>query len=285
MAIVGLEKLYYATVIKDDENELVYGTPKYLAGVREIGASPSVNTEKLYAENKLWEQDSAIESVDVTIDLADLTNAESANLLGHKLAETGGVIGSEDDIAPYIALLYKANKSNGASRFQVLYKGKFELPNDDAKGKEGQTSFQTPQMTATFQPTRNSGVWKYQVDSDDADVSETIEEDFFKEVIIAKEKAIELAPSLSATASKGTTSGTTKIKATKGGGNSLATVIQASAVATPNVGEVISSATAYVSEDELEVEANDHVGVYELDAESKVVKFVSIKITALEIAE
>lgn len=190
MAMVGLEKLYYAVITKDDEDTLTYDTPKYLAGVREIGVSPSVTTDKLYAENKIWEQSQAIESVEVNIDLADLTNAERNVLLGHKLAEGGGIIGGENDIAPYVALLYKANKSNGKARFQVLYKGKFELPSDDVKGKEGKTDFQTPAMKATFQPTRNNGYWKYQVDTDDADAPLTLEKDFFTAVIVPVEKVV-----------------------------------------------------------------------------------------------
>lgn len=190
MAMVGLEKLYYAVVKQDDDEGLIYETPKYLAGVKEIGATPSINTDKLYAENKIWEQSQAIESVDVEIDLADLTNGERNVLLGHKLAEGGGVIGGENDIAPYVALLYKANKSNGENRFQVLYKGKFELPSDNVKGKEGKTDFQTPKMKATFQPTRNNGYWKYQVDSDDEGVTPTVEKDFFTAVVVPTEKTV-----------------------------------------------------------------------------------------------
>lgn len=283
MAIVGLEKLYYAKITKDDEKELIYDTPEYLAGVREIGVTPSINTEKLYAENKLWEQDSAIEAIDVTIDLADLSNKQSSILLGHQVAEGGGIIATEDDIAPYVALLYKANKSDGSARYQILYKGKFELPSDDAKGKEGQTNFQTPQMKATFQPTRNNGAWKYQVDSNDEGISPTIETDFFTEVVIAKAKIEIEAPSLVNTVAKGSASGTTKITATKGVGNSLGTVVQATPVAKPNVGDLISNATAYTTGDDLAVTVGQFVGLYELDVDNKVVKFANIEIKTADV--
>lgn len=285
MALVGVEKLYYAIVKEDNMDELIYETPQYLAGVREIGVVPSVTTDKLYAENKIWEQSSAIESVDVDIDLADLTNNESAILLGQKLAEDGGVIGGENDIAPYVALLYKANKSNGQNRFQILYKGKFELPQDSVKTKEGKTDFQTPKMKATFQPTRNNGYWKYQVDSDDEGVSPTIEKDFFTNVMIPKIKVLVPAPEISGhTIAKGTTVGTTKITYSKGLDNTLATVVQATKVATPNVGDKPVGTTVYTSGTELEVIDGNHVGLFELDSEGKVVKFVNITITSANIA-
>lgn len=189
MALIGLEKLYYAILTKDDKTSLTYETPVYLPGVKEIKASPKVATEPLYAENILWEQDTSLSEVEVSINLADLTNKERAILLGHTAAAEGGIFAKENDTAPYIALLYKANKSNAQARYQILYKGKFELPEDNSKGKEGKTEFQTPEMKGIFQPTQNNGMWKYQVDTDDENCPETIETDFFSNVIIPNKKA------------------------------------------------------------------------------------------------
>lgn len=188
MAVVGLEKLYYAKITKDDATGLTFETPVYLPGIKEIKISPKVSTEKMYAENKLWEQSTSLDDVEVSINIADLSNAQASELLGHTLATEGGIFAKSDDIAPYIALLYKANKSNGKARYGVLYKGKMELPDDNAKGKEGKTDFQTPEMKATFQPLQNNGLWKYQVDSDDPSCPATIETDFFTSVIIPTKK-------------------------------------------------------------------------------------------------
>lgn len=190
MALVGLEKLYYAKIVKDDATGVEFDTPKYLAGVKEIGIAPKVTTEKLYAENKLWDQSTSLEDIEVTVSLADLTNAELADLLGHKLATEGGVIANNDDIAPYIALLYVANKSNGKKRYGILYKGKMNLPEDSAKGREGKTEFKTPELKATFQPLQSNGNWKYQVDTDDPDCPVDIDNTFFTDVIVATEKVV-----------------------------------------------------------------------------------------------
>lgn len=188
--ITGLEKLYYSKITKDDNTGLTYGTPIYLAGVKEIKVTPKVSTEKLYAENKLWDQATTLEDVEVTINLADLTNEQSADLLGQTLAEEGGVFASDDDLAPYIALLYIANKRNGKLRYGIIYKGKMELPDDSAKGQEGKTEFQTPEMKATFQSTIYNGMWKYQVDSDDANCPSDISTTFFNSVIVPTKKKV-----------------------------------------------------------------------------------------------
>lgn len=183
MPIIGLEKLYYAKLTKDDSTGLTYSTPVYLAGVKEIKVSPKMSTEKLYAENRIWEQDTTLDQIDVSISLADLTNEERVDLLGFTTATEGGVFATGDGLLPYVALLYKANKTNGKARYQVLYKGKFELPEDGAKGKEGKTEFQTQDLTGVFQTTQNNNQWKYQVDSDDTDCPADIETTFFTSVI------------------------------------------------------------------------------------------------------
>lgn len=190
MAIIGLEKLYYAKLIKDDELGTEHDIPEYLAGVKEIKVTPKTSTEKLYAENQIWDQDTALDEIEVSINIADLTNEERAKLLGHTLATEGGVFAKEDDVAPYIALLYKANKRNHKARYQVLYKGKFELPEDSSKGKEGKTEYQTPQLKGIFQPLKFNKMWKWQVDEDDADCPADIGKQFFEKVTIPTKKIV-----------------------------------------------------------------------------------------------
>jgi phi13 family phage major tail protein len=109
MPIVGVEKLYFALIADDDATSLTYETPEYLPGVKEIGIKPKQNTEKLYAENKLWDQATVFDSAEVEVNLADLTSAQKAKILGQTVAIEGGVYASDTDQAPYTAILYKAN--------------------------------------------------------------------------------------------------------------------------------------------------------------------------------
>lgn len=184
MALVGIEKLYYAPITADTESELTFETPVYLAGVKEINIKPKQNTEKNYAENKLWDQETVLEEVEVEINITDLTSEQLSKLLGHTLASEGGVYAKSDDSAPYVAILYKANKSNKKMRYGVLYKGKFTLPEDSAKGQEEKVEYQNPSISAIFQPTKNNGMWKYQVDTDDANCPADIDSTWFTAVKI-----------------------------------------------------------------------------------------------------
>ncbi|WIV10543.1 major tail protein [Proteiniborus sp. MB09-C3] len=190
MPVVGLEKLYVAKITKDDNTGAEYDIPKYLAGVKEIGINPKANTENFYAENKVWDSETTLEDIEVTVNITDLTDEDEALLLGHKLATEGGIIRSEDDIAPEVALLFKANKSKGATRYTVLYRGKFRIGEEGAKGKEGNTSFQTKTLNATFAPLKFNGMWSYKVDSDSTDTPVDLDTTFFESVIMPTEKVV-----------------------------------------------------------------------------------------------
>lgn len=184
--VTGIEKLYWAKLLTDSVSAIKYLTPVYLPGVKEFDMKPKANTEKQYAENKLWDQASALDSVDVDITLASIENDKRALMLGQSIAAEGGVYAAQEDEAPYGALLYKATIRGGGYRYGVLYKGAFTLPDDSIKGQEGKPQFIEPKMSATFQPTvyqvagqegKKKSPWEWHVDTTDpncpADIGDT----------------------------------------------------------------------------------------------------------------
>lgn len=181
--VVGLEKLYVAKILSDAE-ATTFDAPKYLAGVKEIGIKPKVNSDEFYAENQLWLSETTLANIDVEVDITDLTAEDEAMLLGHKLATEGGIIKSADDVAPEVAILFKANKGKGGVRYIVLYKGTFSPSDESYKGKEGKANFQAKKLKATFAPLHSNSMWSYKVDGEQG----MSDEKFFKSVIIPTEK-------------------------------------------------------------------------------------------------
>jgi phi13 family phage major tail protein len=190
--VTGIEKVYIAVNTRDDASTLTYGVPVYYEGIKELGIKPKTNNVKLYAENKLWDQSNSFDSADVDIILASLSSLQRATLLGQTIAAIGGVYATDDDSAPYVAILYKAN-IRGGFRYGVLYKGMFALPEDTAKGQEGKLEFQTPKISAVFQSTvyeitgqdgNKKGVWEYHVDTIDPNCPVDIEANWFTSVTV-----------------------------------------------------------------------------------------------------
>lgn len=189
MALVNIDKLYLAIIDKDEigAGNLVFQTPEYIPGVQQFGAKLKVDTGTLYEEGKLTEQNSIITSIDITIDLGHLSNTQYAKYLGHHVSAQGGVYANEDDAAPYIALLYEYTKSNNKKGWKIYYKGQLTEPDDSVKQKEGKVNYQNHGVTATFQPLKNNGMWKYTIEEDDPNCPDNIADTFFTNVIIPTE--------------------------------------------------------------------------------------------------
>jgi len=184
IAKVNIDRLYLAKVTQDDELGLVFATPEYIPGVRQIDAKSKTNQDKLYAEGVIWEQENTLEEITIDIDLAELSNAQYASYLGHQVATVGGVYAGKTDQAPYVAVLFVATKSNGKKAYRVYYKGKFTEPDESAKGKEGKTDYQTHKVSSIFQHLKNNGMGFYKVDEDDPNCPANIATTFFASVIV-----------------------------------------------------------------------------------------------------
>lgn len=183
----GVEKAYYA-ILQSEDTTATYDAVTYLPGLREITVSPKEERSSLYAENRLWDTESSLGEIEVSLDLTDIPPEHYTKLLGKKLAEGGGVIDSVDDSAPYIALMVEKTLSGGVKEYLTLYKGKLGIPEDKAKTKEGKTDYQTKSVSGVFMPL-DTGLWKYSVRSDDAGFDKvTWDTKWGKQVVIPTEK-------------------------------------------------------------------------------------------------
>lgn len=163
---VGLKDLHFAILVEDDSTGTAYETPERIAGAINAKINPKSNTETLYADDGPSETATALGEIEVEIEVKDLPLAVQAKLFGHKL-ENGVLIKSADDTAPYVALGFRSKKSNGKYRFVWLYKGKFELPEQDYQTGEDKPKFQTPKAKATFIKRDSDGRWQAIGDEDE----------------------------------------------------------------------------------------------------------------------
>ncbi|MBN6186403.1 phage tail protein [Aneurinibacillus sp. BA2021] len=176
---VGLKDLHYALLTKDDSTGVTYGAPTKIAGAITAKISPKSNTETLYADDGPSETATALGEIEVEIEVKDLPLAVQAALFGHTL-ENGILTKNAGDTAPYVAIGFRSKKSNGKYRFVWLYKGKFELPEQEYKTAEDKPSFQTPKAKGTF--IKREFDDNYQVIGDEDETGFTAGADWFKKV-------------------------------------------------------------------------------------------------------
>lgn len=162
MAQIGLTNLWYGLLAEAED-----GTPSY-AGAKSFGKAVSAkvdvstNDATLYADDVLVESDKSFQNAKVTLGVADDDMTIFAEILGHKVAESGGeMVRSADDAAPWVGLGRVVTKMVGGKyvyKGEFLYKVRFAEPSQEDKTKGDSVDFSTPEIEGTAATLAN-GQW------------------------------------------------------------------------------------------------------------------------------
>lgn len=182
MATVGLKDIYFAPIIEDTEEGTTYDTPFRVGKGITANIQPQYNTADLRADDGVAETTESRGITTVTLNTDDLTSTVESKLLGKKINSDGVLIDSEDDRPPYGALMFRAEKANGAYRYQVLYKGKFTPPENNYETKQETPTFQTPTINGRFLRRVSDRSFGGKVDEDDPTIDQAIIDNWFKAV-------------------------------------------------------------------------------------------------------
>lgn len=176
---IGLKDLHYRRITDDTSSGVTYnsensGKPISVPGIINAKITPSSNTVTLYADDGPDEVASALGEIALELTVKDLDLATQAALLGHTLA-TGVLTKNADDVAPYVAIGFKSLKSNGKYRYTWLYKGKFNLPEQNYKTKEENLEYQPPTITGVFVKRVWDDAWQAIVDEEELSTTPEID--------------------------------------------------------------------------------------------------------------
>ena len=186
MATIGLDKIYYAPITEDSSGNETYGTPVQLSK----GISAEISVEM--REGELFGDDGVAESVKeflkgkLSMNLVDLIPTAAAAILGARVDNNGALVSSAEDVAPYVAVGFRARKSNGKYRYFWLYRVKFGIPNTSLQTKGSGINFSTPTVEGEF--TRRNKLsgddhpWKTEITEGDSGVSASTLSGWFSSV-------------------------------------------------------------------------------------------------------
>lgn len=162
MAQIGLTNLWYGLLTEAED-----GTPSY-AGAKSFGKAVSAkvdvstNDATLYADDVLVESDKSFQNAKVTLGVADDDMTIFAEILGHKVAKSGGeMVRSADDAAPWVGLGRVVTKMVGGKyvyKGEFLYKVRFAEPSQEDNTKGESVDFSTPEIEGTAATLAN-GQW------------------------------------------------------------------------------------------------------------------------------
>jgi phi13 family phage major tail protein len=162
---IGLKDVSFAPLTKDDTTAATYGTVKKYERSISAKITPKSSSENEYSDDTIEDVVTQFDSVDVEIELNQLSLATRAFLQGAKLVN-GVLIESKDDIPPYVYMAFKSKKANGKYRYVALFKGKFELPTDNFETQADKIKTQTATIKGTFMAREFDGNWRLIGDED-----------------------------------------------------------------------------------------------------------------------
>lgn len=150
MATIGLDKLYYAKITEDVTTGYeTYGNPQVLAKAISADLSAELAEAILYADDAASESVKEFKSGTISLGVDDLASGVQADLLGVTVDTNGVVISSAEDTAPYVAVGFRAKRSNGKYQYYWLYRVKFGTPSGTFATKGDSITFNTPTIEGT----------------------------------------------------------------------------------------------------------------------------------------
>lgn len=150
MSTIGLDSLYYATITEGENGVETYGTPVALSPAMKADLSVELAEAMLYADDAAAEVVKEFKSGKISLGVQELGTAKAAALLGATVDSKGVLISAAEDVAPPVAIGFRARKSNGKYAYYWLYKAIFAVPSDSLQTKGDSISFATPTIEGTI---------------------------------------------------------------------------------------------------------------------------------------
>lgn len=152
-AKISVSDLIFMVMEKDDLTGAKYIEETHVAkGVTEINITVNKSEGQLSADdNPMYESNSVIDNLEVTLSLANVPQELKAVLLGSKIDKNGVLVTSADDTAPWVAMGFKTKLSDNSWDYEWFYKGKFSLTEMKRKSREkGNIEYQTENLAGQF---------------------------------------------------------------------------------------------------------------------------------------
>ena len=178
--LIGLKDVHFAEVISDTAETLSYGIPIPVAKALTARINPNSNSETLFVNDKPYDTTNTLSEIEIELNLADISAEIQAIWLGHTLLN-GKLIRKSSDVPIWVALGFKALKSNGHFRYIWFTKGKFMVPEKKFQTRSNDVEFNSLIIQGKFVTRVYDQQWKKSIDTDHPSYTTIIGENWFKE--------------------------------------------------------------------------------------------------------
>lgn len=158
----GVDNLYVAEVVQDDDTAYTCGSPIHLAPVAEVGRSVDSSSEAHYYDNKAMIVITAESADTITITMAPPELQKLANIIGKSFDTETGMLVDSPTQTRYFALMYRTKGTDGKYRYVSRLKGQFSIPDETNATEDDSTDTNNTQITYTGVYTTHEfdkGIW------------------------------------------------------------------------------------------------------------------------------
>lgn len=127
----GVDSLYIAKVLKDDNEGYTCDTPIYLSPVAEIAKATDSASEAHYYDNKAMIVVNSESADTITITMAPPVLEKLALIIGKSFDEATGMMIDGERVNDYWAIMYRTKGTDGKYRYVTRLKGQFNIPEED----------------------------------------------------------------------------------------------------------------------------------------------------------
>ena len=135
----GVDKLYVAEVLQDDENGYVCSTPVHLSPVAEVGKSTDSSSDAHYYDNKAMIVINSESADTITITMAPPYLDKLAMIIGKSFDPTTGMMVDSPKQNKYFAIMYRTKGTDGQYRYVSRLKGQFTIPEETSATEDDGT--------------------------------------------------------------------------------------------------------------------------------------------------
>jgi phi13 family phage major tail protein len=171
---VSLKDVHYSVITYNQAGEATYGPVKKFAPAIEAQVQKAVDQQVQYADDAAVEISQAEGEITVSFTALDISNEVLAEVLGRRVDQNGVMLEGSNDLAPYVAFMFRSRKGNGHYRYVALYKGRFVTPEETYATKTGSADTQNASISGMFVKRDKDDIMKARVDSDDANYQPTV---------------------------------------------------------------------------------------------------------------
>lgn len=126
----GVDNLYVARVLTDDETTFECDTPVKLSPVAEIGKTTDSSNEAHYYDNKALIVVNSESADTITLTVAPPELKMLADIIGRSFDETTGMMIDSPRDNDYYAIMYRTKGTDGEYRYVSRLKGQFNIPEE-----------------------------------------------------------------------------------------------------------------------------------------------------------